>query len=443
MTPDTTTSVAAIDSTTAATATTFPDPPIEEPELVDVNLMRCLDAECSRIQSVRLDETEKLPPMMCCRAGARDVRITDILMRSDGRPLVVAEWFTQHLVGDGWDSQVVLYSCADVACSSVSSQVVMEGANDWSSVLLPDDSLAISFQTGRQLLCLEECADPERNDLASLELLICPDPDDCSAVGGSGRTVVLDREGMTGLWGGKLLVGAAGAPAVVYERELGPEVTEIRLARCSDPLCSEVSVNTVLPAEAGTLRDAVVLPDGSPVLAQLRFFSDREETRVIACEDPACSSWVVAVNFESRMGEPGDGSPIGIAVDADRGFHVPLIAPIVEDTIFGGYSVAMVSCADRFCDPPSRSPLLVEHRGYIGWGAGGPVGVTSDGRAFFIYEMGAPEDEPAFLAYTVCDDPICASATTQTLDDPALHVDLWDATSPPGLAMFTLQTDTE
>ena len=441
--PDTTTTLAAIDSTTAVTPTSFPDPPVEEPELVDVNLMRCLDAECSRIQVVRLDEQEKLPPMVCCRPGAREVRVTDILTRSDGRPLVMAEWFTQHLVGEGWDSQTVVYSCADVTCSSVTSQVVMEGANHWSSVLLPDGSLAISFQTGREFLCLEECADPERNDLASLELLICPDPDDCSAAGGSGRVVVLDREGMTGLWGGNLLVGAAGAPTVAYERELGPGVAEIRLARCSDPRCSDVSVSVVLPAEAASLGHGVALPDGSPVLVQDRDFSDRQETRVIACEDPTCSSWVLATSFESRMGEPGDGHPLGIAVDADGGIHVPLLTSIVEDTIFDGYSVAMVSCADRFCNSPSRSPSLVEHRGYTGAAALGPTGVTSDGRAYVVYEMGAPEMEPAFLAYTVCDDPTCATATTQVLDDPALHVDLWDPTSPPGLAMFTLQTDTE
>ncbi len=98
----------------------LPDPPVEEPELVDVNLMRCLDAECSRFRWSGLDDKEKLPPMVLS-TWSGEVRVTDILTRSDGRPLVMAEWFTQHLIGEGWDSQTVVYSCADVTCSSVTS----------------------------------------------------------------------------------------------------------------------------------------------------------------------------------------------------------------------------------------------------------------------------------------------------------------------------------
>ncbi len=138
-----------------------------------------------------------------------------------------------------------------------------------------------------------------------------------------------------------------------------------------------------------------------------------------------------------------DGHPLGIAVDADGGIHVPLLTSIVEDTIFDQLSVAMVSCADRFCNSPSRSSIACRTPSLRRCGSPWPDWRDKRRRAYVVYEIGAPEMEPAFLAYTVCDDPTCATATTQVLDDPALHVDLWDPTSPPGLAMFTLQTDTE
>lgn len=420
--PEPTATVSPEPAATAEPTATVEPPP--EPLPVDYRLVRCADPACSRLSSADLDV--RLPPLP---PGSFSVR-------PDGRPLVVANTEI-HPVDPppGIDfAETVIYSCDDPACSALTKSVIAEGATSVlgegmlhvSAALLPDGSLTIGSYTGPEGLCLFDealaeaegaiewtCADPQANDVGELALTICSDPDRCTE---TARTVTVDTEGVAGLWLKVRVDPSTGLPMILYTR-MASEVPsdsptfvdtvallEVRVARCVDPRCDDLTVTTLTqPVEAVSLGGAapVTLPDGTPVFVFASEGRPRGSTNesLFTCADASCAE-VVETPWPANIG--------GLAVSGDG---LPIVADFVWDLNF---TVRLTFCGNRFCTEGNRTVELNEVRAGI-LDIRHIVLLPGGGPAVF-YRAGSDEVfNPTWV--TVCADAECTESTTALLDD--------------------------
>ena len=392
------------------------------------SLVRCLDLTCSEAHRVTLE-----PPVL---SGDRDVGAdATVLTREDGRPLVVSisRWFSPVAPL----SELTIYSCADEACSSVTRRVAVEGANYASAALAPDGSLVIAYQSGQQLLCGPEgCADPESIELSALELLVCPDPDNCSQ--DTGRTVVLDREGATGQRP-SLHIDQAGVPVVVYQRELGDFVGEVLVARCTDPSCADNTVAVAWEAELGGLAyvssRAGLQTDGSAAFLKQAEYPDESVVWIAACADLTCSEAVEASDHLPPLAgfvinEQGD-----FVRTESEGF-------MTEDQRPSHYELTVVTCPDGDCSDELRSPahhLAPQVENQLGLDPG-PLQLMPNGAPTWLFATGQTEE--SFSTWLlVCDDPACTTAQQRHFAD--IVTEQWRQPEVQRLAAFTVYLELE
>lgn len=224
----------------------------------------------------------------------------------------------------------------------------------------------------------------------------------------SWETVVLDSVGVTGQQA-TVLVSSDGVPVVVYQREVASDEAVVKLARCVDPACSDVTVIELTDPVRGRLGGAVLLPDDSPVFLFTESGGSGEISEgtlvVSVCSDPACSSL-----SDHRI---AGASPMGVAVQLDG---APVFAFLTWDD---GPLLYFGFCDDRDCASHTETRVEIEEEFS---GIGNPeVRVLPDGSPVLFFDSGGPgsaEGETRHLL--VCTDPACTSTITSDFVEPPI-----------------------
>lgn len=293
-------------------------------------------------------------------------RSTSVTTGADGLPVI------SHHDAAGGDLRVV--KCGDPACASGNTATLVDGVGvatgDHSSIAIGTDGNPVIsyYDIANGDLRVAKCGDPactagntfatpdgaaadvgrftsiaigtdgfpvvSYRDVTNLDLKVAKCADlDCSA---PATVTPVDGAGINVGEYTSIAIGADGLPVISYY-DVG--ATNLKVAKCSDVLCSAPAVITTVDgggADVGRYSSIAVAGDGLPIIAHYSASAGR--LRAVKCSDPACAGSSAAVVDSSA--DVGAHASISIGVDG-----LPVIA--YHDVTAGTLKVA--HCGSAAC----------------------------------------------------------------------------------------------
>jgi hypothetical protein len=238
---------------------------------------------------------------------------------------------------------------------------------------------------------------------SALKVAHCSDPACTSAT-----VNTMDSAGWVGLHP-SVIIGADGLGLITYHDR---DNDDLKVAHCSDLACTSATINT-LDGTGGVgygYSSLIIGADSLPLIT----YTNANHLMMAHCDDPACTSNTVNTVSDTLTGMyfGGAGTHISMAIGVGG---LPWISYHRGEPI---YILKVLHCADPFC----TSATMMGGGGAGGGGDGDKVGmynsitIGADGLPLITYYHYDFHDQTNTLRVTHCDDQICWTASTSTLD---------------------------
>ena len=264
-----------------------------------LKIAHCVDLGCTGVTTAVVESPVSTPN-------------SSVVIGADGLPLIV--------YSNG--NKIKTAHCNDVACTSSTTATLRTlSGSSWPSITIGTNGLGMIAYVDGSLLAIMACTNAV-----------------CSA-----STLPLGVDGASVFAGASITVGADGSPLVSYSDAF---TYNLKVARCSDPICSSASIASAPGSGFVVGASIAVGSDGRGLVS----FQDAWSTslKTAHCDDARCSS--LSVSTLEVAGFIGNGTSLTIGPDG--------LGLIVRT----GWNLGVAHCQDAACSTASMSILENSHQ---------------------------------------------------------------------------------
>jgi hypothetical protein len=233
-----------------------------------------------------------------------------------------------------------------------------------------------------------------------LKVAHCDDVECTSAISNT-----LDSQGNVGEYT-SIAIGADGLPIISYFKAGGAGGDDnLKVAHCNDLACTSASIQQVdTPWHVGEYTSIAIGADGLPIISYFKA-GGANNLKVAHCDDVECTSSIS--NTLDSQGVVGWYTSIAIGADG-----LPIISYYKEYGAGDDCNLKVAHCDDVMCT--SAISTTLDSQGDVGWDTS--IAIGADGLPIISYYKAGGAGDEYNLKVAHCDDVMCTSAISTTLD---------------------------